>query len=360
MRALFKIARTVLAVALLAAAAAPAALAQAGKPAKIRFGTSAGVAYPTMIIAQEKGFFAKENLEVETVYLAGSGGVAEALASNNLELGNAAPTTMVLATTKGARLIMIAGLEYTFTDKSGRTWEAVYVATRAGENLKSIADLKGKRVAVNDLGSNYNFMMMDQFRQRGIDPRKDVTIVAIPFSQMAGALVQKQVDAIVGTYDAVYQARQRMPLDLIGSHTTIEGLDMGLTSTVSASAEFLKKDPEATVRFLRALLQARQWLDKAVATNDPEAIETVARVMKYAPERAKTFWEARGGYYGYDAPFVNTLDIPERLVKRQVEILKSGQLLPADKQYAYADYVNLSYLRKAYEELGLKWDASKH
>ncbi len=358
MRPFLKFARTMMIAWMFAATSA--ALAQAPKPTKIRFGTSAGVAYPTMIIAEEKGFFRKENLEVETTFLAGSGGVAEALASGNLDLGNAAPTTSVLAMSKGARLVMLAGLENTFTDKSGRTWEAVYVVSRSGENIKAIPDLKGKRVAVNDLGSNYNFMMMDQLRQKGMDPRKDVTIVAIPFSQMAGALVQKQVDVIVGTYDAVYQARQRMPVDVIGSHTSLEGLDMGLTSTVSASTEYLKKEPEAPVRFLRALLQARQWLEKAVAANDPEAIEIVGRVMKYAPERAKTFWEARGGYYGYDAPFVNTLDIPERLVRRQVEILKSAQLLPADKSYAYADFVNLAYLRKAYDELGMKWDAAKH
>jgi ABC-type nitrate/sulfonate/bicarbonate transport system substrate-binding protein len=340
--------------------AASMAQAQAGKVTKIRYGTTGGIAYPTMIIAEEKGFFRKEGLEVKTTDLAGSGIVAEALASGNLDLGNASPATSVLAIAKGAKLTLVSGLESTFTDKSGHKWEAVYIASRTGENIKGVQDFKGRRVAVNDLGSIYNYMPMEQLRKAGLDPKKDVTIVPIPFGQMAGALVQKQVDAIIGTYDAIYQVRQRMPVDIIGDQSSMEGLDIGLTSSIAASNDFLKKDPDAVVRFLRALLQARQWLDGAVAANNPEALDIIARVMKYNPDRAKKFWETRGGYYGYDTPFVNTLDITERLIKRQIEILKSAELLPADQSFTYTDFVDISYLRKAYESLGLKWDPAKH
>ena len=231
---------------------------------------------------------------------------------------------------------------------------------REGEGIRSLKDLRGKRIAVNDIGSSYNYMLRDQLKQLGMDSRKDVTVVPIPFGQMAGALVQKQVDVMIGIADAVFQARQRMPVSIIGTHTSLEGLDISLTSAVGVGNEFLKKDPDAVVRFLRALLQAREWMDKAVASNNPELLDLVTRAMKYTPERAKTFWETRGGYYGNDLAFVNTLDIPERLIKRQVEILKSAELMPANKSYTYGDFVDISHLRKAYESLGMKWDAAKH
>jgi NitT/TauT family transport system substrate-binding protein len=344
----------------LLACAALGLAAAAHAQTKIRFGNVMGIAYPTLIVAQEKGFFKKENLEVEQVTVAGSGAVAEALASNNIEMGNTPPTTAVLATARGAKIKLLSGFEYTFTDKSGRQWESTFIAVRGGEGIKTLKDLRGKRVAVNDLGSTYNYMLRDQFKRLGIDVRKDVTIVPIPFGQMAGALIQKQVDAVVAISDAVYQARQRIPVEIIGTHTSLEGTDISLTSAIGASNDFLKKDPDAVVRFLRAMLQARQWMDKAAAANDPELSELIARSMKYSPDRAKVFYETRGGYYGKDLAFVNELDIPERLIKRQVEILKSAELLNADKQYDYAEFVDIGHLHKAYESLGMKWDASKH
>lgn len=329
-------------------------------PTKIRFGNTAGIAFPTIIIAEEKGLLKKENLELETVSVAGSGAIAEALASNNIDIGNAAPTTAILAMAKGAKMKLVSAFEYTFVDKSGHQWEATLVAVRQGEGIKTLKDLRGKRIAVNDIGSIYTYMLRDQFKQLGMDPKKDLVLVPIPFNQMAGALIQKQVDAAVAISDAIYQMRERIPVDIIGSHTSLEGSDISLTSTIGVSAELLSKKPEVVVRFLRALLQARQWMSKAVADNNPELLEIVARTMKYSPERAKIFWESRGGYYGKETPFVNSLDFPERLVKRQVEILESAELLPASKSYAYADFVDISYLRKAYDSLGMTWDAAKH
>src|SRR5205085_2750338 len=120
------------------------------------------------------------------------------------------------------------------------------------------------------------------------------------------------------------------------------------------------KNPDAVVRFLKAMLEARQWMDKANEENNPELFETVARVAKFSPERAKTFWESRGGYYGKDLAFLNMLDFPERSVKRQLEILESAELLPNAKAFNYANFVDISYLRRAYDSLGMTWDDTKH
>lgn len=338
--------------------AAPAVVAQ--QATKIRFGNTSGIAFTTLIIAQEKGYFKKQNIDLEITNLTGSGPIAEALASHNLDMGNVAPTTAMLAISKGAKFRLISGLEYTLVAKSGRPWEAVSVVVRQGEGIKSLQDLRGKRIAVNDIGSIYNYLLRYHFKKFGFDLKRDLIVVPIPFSQMAGALVQKQVDAAAATYDGIYQARQRIPLDVVATHTSLEGIDIGLTSAVAVNNEFLSKNPDAVVRFLKAMLEAREWIDKAIVDSNPELLNTVAQVMKYSPERAKSFWENRGGYFGDDKPFINVLDVPERLMARQFEVLESADLLPAGKRYAYGDFVDISYLRKAYAELGMSWDAAKH
>ena len=72
------------------------------------------------------------------------------------------------------------------------------------------------------------FVLRAALLNRGIDPEKDVKIVSTPFGQMAGPLVLKEVDAIMGTADDIHSARQRVPVTQIGTITQMEGVDISL------------------------------------------------------------------------------------------------------------------------------------
>lgn len=329
-------------------------------PATIRFGYITGLAFPTFIVAEDRGYFRKENLTVEKTFLAGSGPVSEGLAAGNLDMGNTTPLSSVLATSKGAKTVMVSGYEYTFIDKSGRSWEAVYVVVRSGEGIKTIRDMRGKRIAINDIGSAYTFMMREQLMANGLNPDSDVTLVFIPFGQMAGALIQKQVDVMLAAPDPYRQAQERGKVETIGSHTSLERVDIGLSSAIGVNNDFLRRNPDAVARFLRAFLQARTWMNEQMAKDNKELVDLVAKSMKYTPERLKSFWEQRGGYYGKELPFVNVLDIPRRLVSRQIEILKASNMLKPGAPVDYNTYVDGRPLRRAYETLGMKWDEAKH
>ena len=329
-------------------------------PATIRFGYITGIAFPTFIVAEERGYFRKENLTVEKFLLAGSGPVSEGLAAGNLDMGNTTPLSSVLATAKGAKTVMVSGYEYTFVDKAGHTWEAVYAVVRSGEGIKTISDMRGKRIAINDIGSAYTYMMREQLLAAGLNPEKDVNLVFIPFGQMAGALVQKQVDVILGSPDAYLLAQERAKVEVIGTHTTLERVDIGLSAAIGVNSDYLRKNPDAVTRFLRAFLQARMWMNEQMSKNDKEVLEIVAKSMKYTPQRAAGFWCTRGGYYGKELPFVNVLDIPRRLIVRQLEILKASSMLKPDTKTDYSAYVDIRPLRRAYETLGARWDDAKH
>ncbi|MBZ5662065.1 MAG: ABC transporter substrate-binding protein [Acidobacteriia bacterium] len=329
-------------------------------PATIRFGYITGLAFPTFIVSEERGFFRKESLNVEKVFLAGSGPVSEALAAGNLDLGNTTPLSSVLATAKGAKTLMVSGYEYTFIDKAGHSWEAVYAVVRSGEGIKRIADMRGKRIAINDIGSSYTYMMREQLMAAGLNPDKDVTLTFIPFAQMAGALIQKQVDVILASPDGYQLARERAKVDVIGTHTTLERVDIGLSSAIGVNSDFLRKNPDVVTRFLRAFLQARLWMNEQMGKNSTEVLDIVSKSMKYTPERAKAFWETRGGYYGRELPFVNVLDIPRRLIVRQLAILRTSGMIKLDTSNEYSTYVDIRPLLRAYETLGVKWDESKH
>lgn len=158
------------------------------QPVVIRYGDNPGITFPTFIVAETKGFLKDENITIEKTNLNGSGAIAEALAAGNIDIGNTTLTSSMLATAKGGRVKAFSAYEYTFTEKSGKSWEAVYVVARAGEGIKNLDDLKGKRIAVNDIGSVYNYLIREHFILKGENPDQVLSIIPMPFSQMAGAL----------------------------------------------------------------------------------------------------------------------------------------------------------------------------
>jgi NitT/TauT family transport system substrate-binding protein len=330
-------------------------------PAKIRFGLPTGIALPTFIVAQDQGFFARENLTVEESQVNGSALINDALTTGNLDMGQSTPSTGSLAILKGAKMIMVSGFENTFTDKSGNHWETSYVVVRSGEGIQKIADLKGKKVAVNSIAGAGNYMLRANLLTNHIDPDKDVTIVPIATQQMPGALMQKLVDAVILTADGYVQTRNAGKVDLISTQTSMMNLDMDLSATLAVNKDFLQKQPDVVVRFLRAFIQARQWMADDVSRNDGKTLQAlVAKAMSYSPERAKSFYETRGGYYGKELDTVNLLDIPTRVITRNYEILQANGLIKSDTPNEYQQIVDLRPLKRAYDSLDLKWDDSKH
>jgi ABC-type nitrate/sulfonate/bicarbonate transport system substrate-binding protein len=330
------------------------------KPVVIRYGDNPGIIFPTFIVAEEKGFLKDENITLEKTNLNGSGAIAEALAAGNVDIGNTTLTSSMLATAKGGRVKAFAGYEYTFTEKNGKSWEAVYVVVRAGEGIKSLDDLRGKRIAVNDIGSFYNYLIREHFLLKGENPDQVLSIIPMPFSQMAGALVQKQVDAMIAVPDGLALARQRVPVDIIGTQTTLEQAPIGISAVLSANTTFLQKHPDVVARFLRANLRARVFMNDSIAAKSTEVLDIVAAATKLSKERAEFFWETRGGYYGRELDQVNIMDIPANSVGLQLTLLKNAKLVKPDLKADYESYIDLTQLRRAYDSLGLKWDDALH
>src|SRR6185369_7462729 len=73
------------------------------KPATVRFGYITGLAFPTFIVAEDMGYFRKENITIEKTFLSGATVVSEALAAGNLDIGNSSPMSSILTTVKGGK-----------------------------------------------------------------------------------------------------------------------------------------------------------------------------------------------------------------------------------------------------------------
>ena len=332
--------------------------AKAAELKKIKLGYLAGVPQPIFFVAVDKGFFADEGIEIEIQNITGGSSiVVEVVASGQVDMGVCAPSSTILAIEKGVPIKLVGGFEYQFIDKQGKSWDGGILVCEDSDQIKKLEDLKGKKVAVNDFGSLYNYYLRYQLRKRGIDPDKDITIIPIPFTQMHSAIAKKQVDAAIMLPTTFEIAKKNMPLKLLMEGTRLAEMEMDLTSAIGVNAKFAKTYSEDVVKFLKGMIKSEFFIVKDKKENDGKYVkDIVQKWVKYKPDILEA-WYAYRGYHGQEWDFVNPIQVPSSMIPKYSEIFLSEKLLK--KPVTPETAIDNSFIKKAYAELGLKWDDKK-
>src|SRR5947207_15247179 len=134
---------------------------------KIRFSTSSiAVTEMQFRIAQMKGFYREEGLDLETLLIRGSVGM-QALIGGSVDYASAAGS-IIAAGVRGApvRLVLIVNAKPQF-DLVGQP------------DLKSVAQLKGKVVGISSRGGAVDLLTQLILTKHGLTPNKDVTSIVI-------------------------------------------------------------------------------------------------------------------------------------------------------------------------------------
>jgi NitT/TauT family transport system substrate-binding protein len=182
----------VLFAALLVVAGASAAAAQ-DKP---KVGVLKLTSSAPIFIGIEKGFFKEFALDPELVFFQAAAPIATALATGQVDVGATGLTAALFNIVLGGEKLWIVA------DK-GREWPgypltAIVVQKDLYESgLRSVADLKGKRIGVTQLGSTFHYHLGNVLEKEGMT-LADVKIV--PLQAMGAALEAlkgKQVEAIM-------------------------------------------------------------------------------------------------------------------------------------------------------------------
>jgi NitT/TauT family transport system substrate-binding protein len=149
-----------------------------------------------IFVGVEKGFFREFGVEPELVYFQAAAPIATALAAGQIDVG---ATGLTAATYN----IVLGGEKLWIVADKGREWPdhrltAIVVRTDLHEaGVRTVGDLKGKRIAVTQLGSTFHYQLGNILEKEGMS-LKDVSIV--PLQAMAAALEAlkgRQVDALV-------------------------------------------------------------------------------------------------------------------------------------------------------------------
>jgi len=124
----------------------------------------------------------------------------------------------------------------------------------AGKNIRSTRDLKGKKVVSGVIDTKVFISMFVAYV--GLDPEKDINWVTVPnWDDQIPLLQQGKIDAFFAGPPGNLEMRQKGIGHVLVSTTTDKPWSEYACCLVASTKEFVRKNPVATKRALRALLK---------------------------------------------------------------------------------------------------------
>ena len=330
-----KMSRAIAVASLVVLAAAPAAWAQA-KPT-VKIGYIPTDSFAALFLLADRHLPAA-GINVETVRLAGGPEIVSQVATGQLQVGGAGMGAAGFnAVVSGLPVEYIAPLHSGYV-------EDYFVVRKAlwGKEVKRIADLKGRAVALNVRGAAVEWILDLALRRDGLTI-KDVQVKLMPFPDMVPALESGAVDAAILSEPFPTLAEEKgialRPL------TKAPGAKPVPITAIFWNKEWAAANPDLANRVMVAYLKAARDL----ALGDGwQGDKTLDVIVKFTPAKPDVLKKARP--HALDANLEMDASVLDSMQKFNAELgyLKYKELQPVGKLF------NFAYRDRAVQELGRK------
>lgn len=282
-----------------------------------------------MYIAIENGYFEDEGLDIEQVTV-DAAHVSEAIGANQVDVGMGLIGKMLQPLENGLPIKFTTGLHTGCTK----------LLVPSSSNIKSIADLKGKKIGVPGLADAATVVSKRSLSAAGIgvtDQNMEVEFSVYSRNDLAQALQNGAVDAIaLGDPAASIAAEQYGLTALIDTATDPKYKDEYCCAAFVTS-KLAEENPKAAAAFTRAVQKASQWVQE----NPDETAkiitekEYISGDVDFCAQILKTYNYKPSVQGGYDALKQNAQELTE------IGILKEGTDATkfADNAYMFFDDV---------------------
>lgn len=191
--------------------------------------------------------FAGSGTDIQWFFFKGAGpAVNEALSSKQIDFAWEGDLPQVVARANGLDTRLIAAVG---------TRGNSYVAVPKGSDIKTLADLKGKKVAIFR-GTNGHLVAINILKAHGLTER-DLKVINLDNGATQAALATKGVDAAFGGME-LFRLRDQGIVDIIYS---TQGQDVGLTRQTSLLVrdEYARTHPQQTQKVVSVVVDAARW-----------------------------------------------------------------------------------------------------
>ena len=248
-----------------AAALALPALARAQAVEKPKTSIAVGgknlLYYLPLTIAEQRGYFKAEGLEITIVDFAGGARALQAVVGGSADVVSGAFEHTVNMQHKGQRL-----RAFVLQGKAPQIVLGVNPKTMAG--YKTIADLKGKKIGVTAPGSSTNVMVNFILAKAGLKP-SDVSIIGVGAAQGAVAAMRSgQIDAISNLDPVITLLQRSGDLKIVSDTRIVAEAEKVFGGPMPAGClyapqSFIDKNPATVQALANAIVRANKWIQAA-------------------------------------------------------------------------------------------------
>jgi NitT/TauT family transport system substrate-binding protein len=262
------------------------------------------------IVAKEKGFFGEQGLDIDFIDSGASARSIQQVAAGSAEIGSSSMVDTVRAIGAGAAVRVFLN--------------SLAVGTHsliAGKSIKTVTDLKGKRVMTGGPGDITNLWWQAVAKHFGLDPAKDVELLfSGSTAARMSALYAGAIEATVLSTPQSFKAIQDGWTDLGPVAPYLGEFPMMIWQV---NARWAEKNEKLVLAFIRAHNKAVRYLiDPA---HKMEAAEMLAKASRASLDDALRTWDTCMQVKA----FVADGSIADQAVERVRDtLLSSGELKP--------------------------------
>ena len=282
------------------------------------------VGYLSAGVADKQQFFKKEGLDVEVIRMNATISVAAVL-NGDIDY-TMAFGSVIRSAIRGLPVKVVACL----LDKSSHS-------LLAHPDFKSIPELRGKTLGVSTFGATADVVARLMFRHHGLDPDKEMKIVALGAgSARFASLKEKIVDVIVVSPPADAEGKK------MGFHILERAQDLFSFPNVGlgTSVKKIKEKPEEVKKITKALIRANRYIRE----NREGTIQILADWGRTGREYAAASYDSSWGVFNL------TGSIPEEGLRLVLDLAKKDAKI--SREIPLAEVSDLTILREAQKDLG--------
>jgi len=247
---------------------------------QLRVGKSIGAAftYVPLDVGVSQGFFQKQGIDIEVSDFGGSARQTQAMIAGSVDIGLGSSTAMAQ---------VVKGVPMTAVGVIANTVANIGILVSVDSPIKTLADLRGKKLGITTAGSLTDWMVRELNRSQGWgkDGAQAVAIGSSRAGNMA-ALKTRSIDALVDDYSTVFDQTGAKEMRLLATASTFSR-DF-VREVIFATNITIKDRPNVVRRFVKG------WLDSIAFVKSHRAESSIigAKVQSISPEDYGKMYDA--------------------------------------------------------------------
>jgi ABC-type nitrate/sulfonate/bicarbonate transport system substrate-binding protein len=270
---------------LFAAAAAPAGAAE-----KLRVGKAVPFAwtFTPLDVGIETGIFARHGIEIERSSFAGDARLQQGLTADSIDVGIGSGPGMAFMA-KGVPAKAVAAMAGVPAN--------IAVVVNYNSPIKTVDDLKGKKIGVTTVGSLTDWLAKRISMLRGWGPAGVTTVSVGGLESSRAVMKTEQIDALVVALEVGYALEEAKEWRVLTSTTPF--VDDFITHVFFVRENIIANRPQAVGAFLKGWFETIAFMK----ANKAKTVEITAKVINLSPSVIGRTYDEEIGMFSPDGTF---------------------------------------------------------